>query len=591
METEMENRVVQNNASYLQPGTVLANKYRINHVIGQGGFGITYDGTDLKLNMHIAIKEYFPTLMASRQTSNSTCVICTSGSVGLYEHGLKNFIDEARNMAKFAGEENFVAVHDYFTENNTAYIVMEFVEGVNLKQYLQQKGRLSMAETIAIITPVMQVLETIHSKGMIHRDVSPSNIMILYNGRVRLLDFGAAKDISLETGQLTTMSSVYKFGYSPIEQLTHGLKQGPFTDIYALCATIYEMLTSAIPPSPFQRSYEGAQIVPPSQFGVQITPIQEAALIKGLAINGEDRIQTIAELRDALCGTAAQFDNGSYYAPYGSYKAGQNGASGTDNRLLKVILGVAVAALVVSLGLGLYFVRGGRGSSKDNTPAQAAAEAEAGAQLQETETVEALGGESVSAQNTDANSPDVSSEVQDQNTEEEAHFATGEGFGGAISHGGESSNDSGDSGGSEEQSSIPEDALVHGGHSYYLFDNGMHSFDEAQQYCESRGGYLAVINNSGENEALYQYMRDCGYRYAHFGYTDRDREGTWHWVSNDSSSFEDWGVNEKGEQEPNADTEKEDYAVFCADLTDGHWNDSQYGWNSYAYLCEWDTTR
>ena len=150
----MENRVVQNNASYLQPGTVLANKYRINHVIGQGGFGITYDGTDLKLNMHIAIKEYFPTLMASRQTSNSTCVICTSGSVGLYEHGLKNFIDEARNMAKFAGEENFVAVHDYFTENNTAYIVMEFVEGVNLKQYLQQKGRLSMAETIAIIKPV-----------------------------------------------------------------------------------------------------------------------------------------------------------------------------------------------------------------------------------------------------------------------------------------------------------------------------------------------------------------------------------------------------------------------------------------------------
>ena len=286
---------------FLLPWTVLHMKYRINSVIGQGGFGITYDGTDLKLDMHVAIKEYFPHSMADRENTVSLDVTCTSGTRDLYEKGMKNFLTEAKNMARYAGEENFVAVHDYFAENNTAYIVMEFIEGQNLKQYLKNYGRLTMNQAMPIIMPVMNTLEKIHERHMIHRDISPSNIMILPDGRVRLLDFGAAKEISMETVDMSAMSAVFKRGYSPIEQLTYGMKQGPYTDIYALCATIYEMLTLCTPPSPLQRAHEGEVLIPPSQLGAKISPVQEAALLKGLEINGADRIQSIWELRAAFC--------------------------------------------------------------------------------------------------------------------------------------------------------------------------------------------------------------------------------------------------------------------------------------------------
>ena len=260
---------------YLSSGTILHAKYRVNGVIGQGGFGITYDGTDLNLDMHVAIKEYFPNMMANRHATVSTEVLCYSNTQDMYEQGMKNFLNEAKNMAKYAGEENFVTVHDYFTENNTAYIIMEFVEGVTLKQYLKEHGKLEMDEAMPIIVPIMGALEKIHNKGMIHRDVSPSNIMVLPDGRVRLLDFGAVKEVSQYTQNLTAMSSVYKYGYSPIEQQTMGLRQGPYTDIYALCATIYEMLTGKVPPSALTRSVEGDSLVPPSKLGVEIEPEQE----------------------------------------------------------------------------------------------------------------------------------------------------------------------------------------------------------------------------------------------------------------------------------------------------------------------------
>ena len=181
------------NSVYLTPGTILHRQYRINGVIGQGGFGITYDGTDLKLDMHIAVKEYFPNSLAGRKVTVSREVYCNDNTVRLYEQGMNNFLREAKNMAKYAGEENFIAVHDYFAENNTAYIIMEYVEGINLKQYMQQHGRFTMEEVMPVMIPVMNALEKIHDRKMIHRDVSPSNIMIMRDGRVKLLDFGTAR--------------------------------------------------------------------------------------------------------------------------------------------------------------------------------------------------------------------------------------------------------------------------------------------------------------------------------------------------------------------------------------------------------------
>lgn len=188
------------------------------------------------------------------------------------------------------------------------------------KQYLQKQGRLTIEQSMPIIMPVMNALEKIHSRGMIHRDVSPSSIMILPDGRVRLLDFGAARDVSLETQNMTTMSAVFKYGYSPIEQLTQGMRQGPYTDIFALCATLYEMLTGSVPPSPFTRQYEGARLIPPSQLGVQLNAVQEETILQGLAVNGSEWIQTIAELRNGLIWNDAQFGKKTYTPSGAAYQ-------------------------------------------------------------------------------------------------------------------------------------------------------------------------------------------------------------------------------------------------------------------------------
>ena len=692
----------ESNPIYLRPGTVLRMKYRINGVIGQGGFGITYDGTDIKLNMHVAIKEYFPNSMANRHATISLDVSCSDNTRSLYEQGMKNFLKEAQNMAKYAGEDNFVAVHDFFPENNTAYIIMEFVEGQNLKQYLQQHGRLTMEETMPIILPVMNALEKIHSKGMIHRDISPSNIMILPDGRVRLLDFGAAREVTLDSQTMTTMSAVYKYGYSPIEQLTNGMKQGPFTDIYALCATIYEMLTGSIPPSPFTRFYEGDSLVPPSAMGVQIYPVQEEALMRGLAVRGEDRVQSVTELRAALCGIG--------------------GADVTEERgrgILPVILAGAAAFLSVLLIImvgGNLLTQRKKPQAGSQTIAQAGNEEEQPQEEQpqeeqpqeeplqeeqpqevqeEVQTPRPQTGQNAEAiQQIAQNEPEsgpagglnvpegatrignnyykiyqlddirtwpmakeyceslgghlaviTSDSLNDElydlclkngyqtaffgfsDTDTEGHwrwvtsaqpgyrnwgpsepnsgnyaedyamFSTSEKNG--------TWNDSdfgyettaficqwGDDGIHDDEviTDIPSDAIVYRGHSYYLFDNGMTSWAEAQQYCMSRGGDMAVINDSEENEMLYRYMRDCGYGYAFFGYTDKEGEGIWRWVTADTSSFEDWGVNDDGEREPNDDHPYEDYAEFSIDLHDGYWNDSRFGWDTTAYICEWNTT-
>ena len=352
------------NPLYLLPGTTLQDgRYVINSVIGQGGFGITYDGTDLRLDRHVAIKEYFPNPMANRNRTLSNNVSCSSYTMSLYDQGLNNFLKEAKNMARFAGEDNFVSVYDYFAENNTAYIIMDYVEGQNLKQYLSRRGRLSIEETMAIAMPVMSALEKIHMRGMIHRDVSPSNIMILPDGRVRLLDFGAARDIDLERKHMTTMSSVYKDGYSPIEQQTRDMPQGAFSDIYALCATMYEMLTGNTPPSPFIRIRDDTLVLP-SELGVRLTTNQEYTLLRGLAVYGDQRIQTIGELRDGLLGT-------------GMPSSGQNTEAPRSNRtLLLAILGAAIVILLVSVGYILFQTSGGKPDLQTDSNSVAAVEEE-----------------------------------------------------------------------------------------------------------------------------------------------------------------------------------------------------------------------
>ena len=284
----------------LPAGTLLNDRYRINKLIGQGGFGITYEGTDTKLGSRVAIKEYYPRTLADRHNSVSLSIsVSTRGDEQYYRDGLEKFLTEARNQAQFLGLENIVYVSDFFAANNTAYIVMEYLDGVTIADYIKENGPMPFSRCMTYMVPIMNTLEKIHERHMIHRDISPSNIMILRDGRVKLLDFGAAREVSRDK----SMSVIVKANYTPIEQYSSQREQGPYTDIFALCGTIYTMLTGLAPAGIYDRMTSAKALVLPSALGADITQEQEQALMQGLALDPEYRFQTIAELKSALLGT------------------------------------------------------------------------------------------------------------------------------------------------------------------------------------------------------------------------------------------------------------------------------------------------
>ena len=292
----------------LPDGTILNERYRIKHFLGQGGFGITYEGLDTLLNARVAIKEFFPKSLAERHTSISLNVTVTlKADLPNYKTGLDSFLQEARNLAQFMGEESIVHVSDYFRANNTAYIVMEYVDGITVAEYVERNGRVPFSKCMEYMDPVMKALETIHGKKMVHRDISPSNIMIRKNGGVKLLDFGAARIVDSVSRSL---SVIIRPGYTPIEQYSEKRSQGPYTDIFALCGTFYYMLTGSAPENLYDRMTKRAELKHPSELGAYISLEQELAVLKGLEINPEDRFQTIGELREVLSGSKSISEKG-----------------------------------------------------------------------------------------------------------------------------------------------------------------------------------------------------------------------------------------------------------------------------------------
>ena len=285
---------------HLPPGTILYGKYLIGRVLGEGGFGITYVGWDLNLEMKVAVKEYYPNGFVSRDHERTNTLTIFTGSQGeFFQKGLEKFVDEARRLAKFWGFPGIVSVKDYFQENKTAYIVMEFVQGQTLKELLKQRPgkRLPAAEVFAMMRPVMQSLEEIHKAGLIHRDISPDNLMVSPKGQVKLIDFGAARDFA-EDGE-KSRSVLLKPGYAPSEQYRSRGNQGPWTDVYSLCATMYRAITGRVPEESLDRMEEDT-LKRPSQLGVTIPAHQEAALMKGLAVFQRERFPSVEELEAAL---------------------------------------------------------------------------------------------------------------------------------------------------------------------------------------------------------------------------------------------------------------------------------------------------
>ena len=280
-------------AHHLRPGTVLCGKYVVGYVIGEGGFGITYIGRDTTLDMRVAIKEFYPAGCTNRNSFAGSGVEVAGGRQrDFFQKGKARFLYEARNVAKFSAEPGIVDVRDYFEENGTAYIIMEYLDGIDLNRYLNHYGPLPARQAFELMLPVMHSLEKIHAAGIIHRDISPDNIMYLKNGTLKLMDFGSARYF---THTETEMSVMLKPGYSPEEQYRKNGQQGPWTDVYGMCATLYRVITGEVPVNGLDRMHRDT-LRRPSEMGIEISPAFEAVLMYGLAVFSGNRCQSMAEL-------------------------------------------------------------------------------------------------------------------------------------------------------------------------------------------------------------------------------------------------------------------------------------------------------
>lgn len=289
---------VNNKPYMLQIGTILQDRYYIGAAIGQGGFGITYSCCDLRLDMKVAIKEYYPDRLVKRNTSDSNdIVLINSSKQSVYDHEMDKCLLEARTLGDFADDPGVVRVSDIFNQNKTVYIVMEYLEGMTLEQFRKRNPEVDFDFCYKMLNPVIKVLEHIHERGLIHRDISPSNIMVLPDGRAKLLDFGSASRYDEPTDNEEIL--VLREGYSPIEQYQKGVMPGPWTDVYAFCATFYYMLTGINPISADERVNED-KLEKPSQMGVDILGGQEDALMHGLAVSPDSRTKSMEQLEDEM---------------------------------------------------------------------------------------------------------------------------------------------------------------------------------------------------------------------------------------------------------------------------------------------------
>lgn len=277
---------------HLVPGTLVKQRYKIGRVLGEGGFGITYIGIDTVLNLKVAIKEFYMSGYVNRNHDASPNVFATFGTHrDTFEKNREKFLNEARVLAQFYGEAGIVGVRDFCEENGTAYIIMDFLNGVDLKTYLEQKGRLAPEEAVKLLMPVMTSLQHVHAEGIIHRDISPDNIMVMEDGSTKLLDFGAAREISQT--DIKSLSVILKPGYAPEEQYRSKGRQGPWTDVYALAATLYKCIVGATPDDAMERMYRD-RLPSPAAADAACPIAISNVIIKGLAVRQADRYQDVA---------------------------------------------------------------------------------------------------------------------------------------------------------------------------------------------------------------------------------------------------------------------------------------------------------
>ena len=291
-------------AFHLYPGTVLHERYVVGTTVGIGGFGITYRAWDQALDKQVAVKEYFPNGVVNRVPGNPEVIVFSEEATGEFQKGRVRFLAEAENMARFNAHPNIVDVYDFFEENHTAYIVMEFLDGLSFKQYLSlYDGVIPWQKAVEIVNPVLKALKEIHKKKIVHRDISPDNIYILpLDSRlehfvVKVIDFGAAR---LSDGEEEkTLSIILKPGFAPPEQYEKKSKQGPWTDFYAVGAMLYLAVTGVKPDESLNRMLKD-ELVSPSELVPELPRYLNDTIMRAMALNPELRFKNADQFLEAL---------------------------------------------------------------------------------------------------------------------------------------------------------------------------------------------------------------------------------------------------------------------------------------------------
>lgn len=340
---------LSNEAPFLPLGTLLNGCYRVGRVLGHGGFGITYLAWDENLELRLAIKEYLPLYLATHTGDRATVSVRPGEAREQFDHGLAGFLDEARALARFDQHPGIVGVKGFFRANGTGYMVMEYVDGITLKAYLERHGgRVPFQTALALLMPVMDALRAVHKVDLLHRDIAPDNIYIATGGQVKLLDFGAARAAVRDQSQ--SLSMIFKPGYAPWEQCHKGGRQGPWTDVYALAATLYRAITGSPPPESPDRM-EQDEFKAPRDLGLDLPTAAEQALVAALAVKAPDRTQDIQTLQQGLQGTSAPAPRPPDPAPDPIAKPEVQTAPEPAGVRLAAKGALAVIALAVLIGL------------------------------------------------------------------------------------------------------------------------------------------------------------------------------------------------------------------------------------------------
>lgn len=281
----------------LTPGTILGNHFIVGTVIGFGGFGITYKCFDTTLGIVVAAKEFYPMGLVNRSPGESKVGLLSGEKREQYKAQLKRFVMEAQSVAQFGKAKDIVNVYDFFEENGTAYMIMEYINGILLKDYLEKQGPMPPDVAMSVIMPIIEAVKKIHSKGIIHRDISPDNIFITDEKSIKVFDFGAAQLNHSKEGMAG--EKVIKVGYSAPEQYRDNSKQDFCTDIYSVGAIMYQLLTGRKPIESTSREYKD-KLKSPLELGIKVNSNVDRAVMEALAVKPELRYQGIQQFEDAL---------------------------------------------------------------------------------------------------------------------------------------------------------------------------------------------------------------------------------------------------------------------------------------------------